>query len=248
LELNMEILGFWHNAIILPSWEIILLDQYKELCKSGLLDATSKIHLHTVGTLDKNVIPGEIRNCSKIICTFSESLTEYEFPTLNLLKQECMNEDDGTNIWYIHIKGASYAGIPHTTCFSSFADNVWAWRKYMEYFVIENWRECVKALLENDIAGTQWISKWYWLHFSGNFWWAKAKYINGLPNIYEFYNDVGQDRHLAEFWIGLGKPKVKNFYFYSKVDENEQPFGDAYQIPDLYAERIERSDYNIFGS
>ena len=50
------------------------------------------------------------------------------------------------------------------------------WRNFMNWSVIEQWKQCVEALKECDAVGPN-LDMEPWVHFSGNFWWAKSEWI-----------------------------------------------------------------------
>ena len=151
-----------------------------------------------------------------------------ETETLMSLK-DFASENSDYKIFYLHTKGASKGTL-----------NSQSYRLMMEYFVIDKWKECVEYLNEYDCAGQTWIvnGDTVWSngevtpntknigHFSGNFWWANASYINRLDNSY-LESDYRLDR---EFWIGTGENyKVKSLYqwtdkFYLETDLNDYYF------------------------
>ena len=118
-------------------------------------------------------------------------------------------------VLYIHSKGVSKYGaiLEHP---------VNLWRNYLEYFVIEKWRKCVKYLDDYDCVGTEWQNQSFLAneileipHYSGNFWWANASYINKLnPN--SLWNQR-YGRFFDELWIGTGNPNKFNFYTDSEL-------------------------------
>ena len=88
------------------------------------------------------------------------------------------------------------------------------WRRYMEYFAIERWKDCVAKLEEGyDCCGVMWNTNTpigVWPHFSGNIWWATTDYINTLNHEYL----EKEWRYYNEFWIG-SNPNVKQFEFHN---------------------------------
>lgn len=81
------------------------------------------------------------------------------------------------------------------------------WRKLMEYFCVERWRDCVAKLEEYDCVGVNWMTVPR-PHFAGNFWWARSDYLRtlGMPS---YSHD---SRHEYEMWIGSGNPKAYSFH------------------------------------
>ena len=113
-------------------------------------------------------------------------------------------------MWYIHTKGVTAPNNP----------NQRDWRKYMEYFTIERYEDCIKALETYDVCGVNWHPPLWDVknyHFSGNFWWARAEYIKNLPPI-----NLDGDRHEAESFLGYGNPRVKCLHE-SDIDHYRYP-------------------------
>jgi hypothetical protein len=145
-----------------------------------------------------------------------------------------MNLEENSLILYVHSKGVSYD--PNSVTFS----NVTAWRKYLEYFMIDRWQDCLKKIIEAgfDTVGTeikavetkntftsQYPSGSYFIprHYSGNFWWAKFSLIKRR------IRNLGSFRNAVEFWIcSDGNIKAFNFFNSNK---------------NLYLEKIEESEY-----
>lgn len=106
------------------------------------------------------------------------------------------------------------------------------WRRYMEYFVIERWKECVKKLDEGyDCCGVMWNSNTHlgWFpHFSGAFYWVKASYVNTLDHSYL----DNEQRLMMEFWIGTNLD-VKAYEFHNS------------RLNDRHALRHKKSHYTL---
>jgi hypothetical protein len=115
-------------------------------------------------------------------------LEEYEFSTLNIIRDYC-KENENINVLYIHTKGASVAP---NICIDE-------WRQYMLYYNLKNIPKIEQILTYYDACGVDLVSDPV-LHFSGNFWWSKAKHINTLLPPTEV-NGVFSERHKCEFWI-----------------------------------------------
>ena len=125
---------------------------------------------------------------------------QYEFPTLQMI-EDCVSNDDDTKILYLNTLGVT-------------GDSIFkkSWRKYLSYFNIINFNECVKALDYGfDTCGVDWRTDPL-PHYSGNFWWANSKYLKTLPKIQTLNKEnsprVLTLRHNAEMYIGMN-PDVK---------------------------------------
>lgn len=130
----------------------------------------------------------------------------------NTLKwiRDYSKENPGDYLLYFHTKGISV-----------YSPGTESWRRYMEYFVLENWKDCIARLKEGyDCCGVMWNTDTpigMHPHFSGNFWWANTSYINTLDHKL-LDSDWRYDR---EFWIGSG-PGVKPFEFHNSGLNNKK--------------------------
>lgn len=139
-------------------------------------------------------------------------------------------DNPGDYVLYFHMKGITKQN-----------EATEDWRKYMEYFAIERWKDCIAKLDEGyDCCGVMLNSQTpigYWPHFSGNFWWATTDYINTLkPEFLEL-----PWRYYREFWIG-SNPNMKAFEFHnSRMNDTESLLSHQghYDVP------YPRSNYEI---
>lgn len=173
-------------------WGEILAEQVELMRNSNLLDSCDFIH---VGINGKQ----QMENSEKFKFYINDGDQKEETPTLISLMNFARKNSD-YKILYLHSKGAN----KNSNCIDD-------WRSLMNYFVIEQWESCVSLLDNNDAVGCNY-SEDTWLghypHFSGNFWWANAKYINKLDKKY-LHSDSRWDR---EFWIGSGNGKLYSMH------------------------------------
>ena len=100
----------------------------------------------------------------------------------------------------------------------------------MEYFLIENYNNCLKYLsyyntLGNNVVNSHIYEKddvsicdKHTLHYSGNFWWSKKSYINNLSYInLDYTKNSYKSRFKSENWI------------LSKYDSKSNKFGILFQ-------------------
>ena len=195
--------------------------QLHRLYASGLIQEADYIHFGVNGDQELFNVPEK---------TIIKRNTYWKEETETLMSlRDFASENSDYKILYLHTKGASKGTL-----------NSQSYRLMMEYFVIDKWKECVKHLDEYYCVGQTWIvnGDTVWSngevtpntknigHFSGNFWWANASYINRLDNSY-LESDYRLDR---EFWIGTGENyKVKSLYqwtdkFYLETDLNDYYF------------------------
>lgn len=207
-----KIIGFWHIGAI-GDWRRIIREQYSKLRESGLYDASERIVVGFVGGRDREQeLNVPLLTDPKFDVFTTERIADYEFPTLAKVWQEAQSQEELFLCYYFHTKGASLAATP----LQAAAD---AWRKYMEYFNVEKWRDCADILNEYETCGVELQSDDS--HYSGNFWWARSDYLAKLPNGYEYWEQNKDDRVAAEFYLCLARPKahcfndfVENLYDY----------------------------------
>ena len=171
-------------------------EQLGALQDSGLYEAADRIFFGVVGGVPIN-LPSKFEKLFH-----HPDIRLAELPTLNALRKRALNET--FNALYMHTKGVAYIEKGNTKEIVTF------WRKYMEYFCIGKWEECVEALWEFDAAGCEFISTGQ-PHFSGNFWWARSRYLRTLPLVEEITLPEEHSTHTrmkAELWVG-SNPKLR---------------------------------------
>lgn len=183
----------YYHICQLGDWQRVAREQLQAMLESGLYDAIDRVY---VGVLGPSVLV--LPEKCEIIYT-SADIAEAELPTLDHLHQRAMQQD--FNVLYLHTKGVS-SGLQGKN-----PQAQQAWRKYMEYFVVGQWRECLRELAVHDAVGVQWSPRTPTQngHFSGNFWWSTSDYLRTLPRVYDVelqppHNT--QPRMRAEFWLG----------------------------------------------
>lgn len=223
-DLSIKIHIFIH-VCSLDGWKDILLDQLNTIKQSGLYNACAKIHFGIVG--DCNVIKNPIFDDPKFNVLYVDSrATLYENHTINFIKWMCSNGDIGESeayILYIHTKGVRKAGNPEVTV---------SWRKMMEYFLIDRYKECIENLQYYDTIGNNIVNmgdvyvnkdRAHCAHYSGNFWWSKKSYINKLDYLNIFDNSGDIIRYSAENWLLSLYPHGK-FGVIFQDDTNTHPY------------------------
>ena len=121
--------------------------------------------------------------------------TADELETLTHIYKHCQaNPND--NICYIHTKGVT--NDVSNECISD-------WRNYMFYFCCQKYKDRIHELSENDTTGVD-LRRDPTLHYSGNFWWAKASYLKNLCKPEDTLSAL-TPRHRAEFWVTSGSGK-----------------------------------------
>jgi len=165
---------------------------------SGLYNQVENIYICYVVNkeqMTENILLESDKDSKIIFKNVSPNLQAFELPTLSEIYNFALEHLD-YNILYIHTKGITGDINP---CIED-------WVKYMSHFCINKWEHCVKQLLTSSSCGVD-LRTWPVLHYSGNFWWARANHIARLPSPVEFAdlarypNPLNSPRHNQEFWI-----------------------------------------------
>lgn len=226
---NTPIGVFSHNYLT-NHWYDIVNSQLLKLSNSGLYKRADKIvygvnvdkddvYHSFIGLLDKYDIDRKIE-----VYRYTKNM--YEFPTLIHLQNYCANNPNASVVYY-HAKGTS----------RSYDRNIESWRECLEYFNIEQWKKCHTEIItgKHDVCGALHVDKFEFLdkvltnYYSGNFWWASAKYINTLDNITAKMIEVNMERAEAERWLGRKPHRWASLY-----NENVSDWYMHYFDPKLY--------------
>ena len=197
----MNNIAYYHTYLTDNSavWSSIIMEQFKVMEDSGLLDELDEINITAITQDDermkKFVLLCESFGFRKLNIIFMKNTLSSdidmlagretngpavtEIPTFKWMWDDCQASDD--HVLYFHSK----AMTAHDKFFDSgdidkYKQNVY-WRHYLNWGVLERWRECIKALDRNDMAGVNYREDPI-AHYSGSFWWANSSHIRRLPN------------------------------------------------------------------
>ena len=205
------ILVFAHNYINY-NWFEIVEEQLSKLVNSGLYNRATEIYYgayaHDQFQLFKFIDLVKFWDTKNKIRITIHPINDGERQTMILL-QEIIKSYPDAHVLYYHTKGITSL-LNHIDDVGDVEyKNIESWRHVLEYFDIELWQDCIKALDEVDVCGALYVSKgspWNYF-FSGNFWWANSKYLNTLPDMKLRDNRMG-----CELWIGQGSHSWINFW------------------------------------
>lgn len=206
----MKIYGFYH-VCAMNDYPPLVYGQIKNLLDSKLLSKTDTLFVNVVGdSLSVKKVDSILKNTGQNnyeIIYHGDDFKQYEFPTINLIKQKSESED--FYCYYFHTKGIS---ITNNNCsfygsrdFNVINESVNSWRLYMEHYIFDHHDGCIEKLKEFDAVGVSLTDKPS-THYPGNFWWSKSDHIKKLTYI----DTKSTNRYVAEFWIG--NLKKINFY------------------------------------
>lgn len=217
----MTKLNVVYQCCDLPGSRDLSIEQMKRLIDSGLVD-NAQVHLSLNGNLVNFLdLVQFVEPYSNIrINHTSDRADLMEYPALMLVKDIADAAVEEEYILYFHLKGITK--LNH--------QGIHDWRRYMEYWHIDRYRDCIAKLDEGyDTCGTNYIRGTFvgadlkvhdWPHYSGGFWWARTSYIKKLdrlphPDNYVmgsvspltgYVIDKNLYRYDHEAWISSGKP------------------------------------------
>lgn len=212
------------------NWKEVYNEQIVRLQRSGLYDFADFIFVGVNGTKENQPLEPMPYDLVKINRVFKNSKFEIdsEYVTMKAIYDYACVEENA-QILYIQSKGVSWwhepqhAEEPVSTPKGYVSrklvfQNTQYWRKYLEFFLIDNWKRCLELLEDHDTVGTEWLFDSYIgnynypiPHYAGNMWWANSSYIRKLdPNF--ITNNMLLGRYSKELWIGTKNPKYYNFF------------------------------------
>jgi len=153
------------------------LKTYNKIRDSGLLAKIDHIYVNIVGNNQARCMK-HLFGLNKVSIS-SGIVHNNESDTLNLMRNFCIKHPQGI-VLYLHSKGVVRQSDPKITVKEGLQD----WIDYMEYFLIERHKTCLKILshkttssTNNNIKPNMCGVNLYGHHYSGNFWWAKNEYL-----------------------------------------------------------------------
>lgn len=200
-------------------WEEMVREQMGRLRESGLLDASRKLYISCIAKSEDNIqrlkhILSEYGGEKISFVSLTTDPTRYEFPALDYMYEKSQQED--FLFYYFHTKGITYQSLSADDReYIGFVRKIVAWRRMMEYFLMDKWQVAVNTLQGGyDTYGSYLFPPFKQKMYAGNFWWARSDYFRTLTALSE---DTKQhNRFMAEEWL-LSKPSVKPFSAFDTV-------------------------------
>jgi len=200
---------------------------HKKIIKSGLINHIDNIYVNCVGRNKINY--GHLIKDGLKVRVLMGYHNKDESETLNLLRDFCINNSIG-NVLYMHSKGVSAPKNQYKNCHA----------ECMQYFVIEQYDNCLSILKNYDTCGVNLrVSPGWWTKdifrsgaftptqesqpkdkqkraswYAGNFWWSKNSYISRLNKCESYRRSDSEVRFLLPYnsrFYNLYKPP-KQFY------------------------------------
>mmetsp|Transcript_3573 Transcript_3573/g.6205 ORF Transcript_3573/g.6205 Transcript_3573/m.6205 type:complete len:379 (-) Transcript_3573:491-1627(-) len=239
---NYSVVVGYHVGMM-NNWRNIVLDQLQTLYKCGVGELSSHLYVTYSNNDTKNTLE-DLKAMFKrypfaFKASFSPSMGQpVEGGAINFLHSHCQkrevhyqNTSHDTVAFYFHTKGSSrWEKDWRKALGSSFSySNVLAWRKYMEYFLLERPQICINQIINEGMYG---CGSW-WLpqkrFYGGNFWAASCHYLQSLKPL-EIY-DISESkwRWMAEGWITEDLRNAGNLTELNKFYSSSQPLHGLYR-------------------
>lgn len=223
LGVSYEISLFYHIGM-LRNWHEIVLDQLDTLERCGLgymaSDMTISFSNPSPNRTENESIQeiGELLNQYHFATRLSSNITflnvgiayPYERPIMEQMSSFCRLKNRSSImkqiVFYFHDKGCSKFVEDDGTKEFEIYSNVFYWRKFMEWFLLERPALCTRAILNYGAmtCGVN-LRKHPSMAYSGNFWSASCDYIADLP-VEDAWPTRDGDKLFnyisAELWIG----------------------------------------------
>ena len=213
----MKIIIYYHLTL-LNNWADVLREQCTRIIFSGLYDIVHSIRCYAI-----DINGDQEQLCRKLLRNYGMKFylegverSGTEWLTLKNIKDRV--EDDDV-VLYIHTKGVTRyntddytlqieekeSSINHKFKFQvpNVYNNIQQWRDLMEFYLIRHHKKCLEIFNQHVSADTIGLNpcgdpK----HYSGNFWWARGRYLRSLP--YDTPND--------EAWLLQNKGTFVSIY------------------------------------
>ncbi len=215
---SLPIYGIYHIYCD-GKWEEMVREQMERLQGSGLLAVSEKLYISCIAKSEEDIerlkqILSEYGGEKVAFVSLSTDPTRYEFPALDYMYEKSQKED--FLFYYFHTKGITYQSLSADDReYVGFVRKIVAWRRMMEYFLMNKWKTAVNTLDAGyDTYGCYLFPPFKEKMYAGNFWWARSTYFRTLPFLDE--DTKLHNRFMAEEWL-LSLPTVKPFSAFDTV-------------------------------
>jgi hypothetical protein len=225
-------------CFMVDDWEIRLSGQLKRMKSSSLYEESNEIHLVVtdINNNQKDKIDSLLSEYQKIRLDYT-TRNWYEGHALSKVDNIARTYDD-CKILYFHTKGVSnkYKDLISNDYYNLKVEGIKCWKELMEYFLIDNWKDCIKKLDEYDTVGVNNVNNWWW----GNFWWSNSKHIKNNKPFNEYFTG---SRWGCESWLHESNYNIENIKYYQFYPFNYDPYYSI--LPKYFYDGTNISDIKI---
>lgn len=173
-EANLpEIKLIVYHIFCVDDYAKIVEQQLKRLKDSGLYDWCDKLEVTCINTEDNfEVVEELLKDFPKANLNKFKN-NDFEYQALKKVWE--YSQSHTGKVFYFHTKGVSnkYKNLETKEVSPWKVRGVSWWKEIMEYYLIDNYEDCVKKLDEYDQCGVTSVNRWWW----GNFWWSTLDWI-----------------------------------------------------------------------
>jgi len=179
--------------------------QLNRLKTSGLYDWCDKLEITCVDTLNQfEGIDELVKDLDKAVLNkFVDN--HYEHEGINKVWE--YSQQYKGKVFYFHTKGVynTYNNLKEKKESLRKKKGIAWWKETMEYFLIDNFQDCIQKLDEYDQCGITNVNRWW----CGNFWWSNLSFIKA--NEKPFYGA----RWYYEAWLNnYRNPSIHEYYHF----------------------------------
>jgi hypothetical protein len=199
--------------------------QLNRLKTSGLYDWCDKLEITCINSLNEfNNVEDLVKDLDKAVLN-KFNVNFYEYEAINKIWEYSQHYKG--KVFYFHTKGVSntYNNIEERKDSPRKKKGVAWWKEIMEYFLIDNYKDCIQKLDEYDQCGVTNVDGWWW----GNFWWSNLNFIrsNEKPS--------HQARWYYEAWLNQYRnPSLYEFFHFEFNGYYSNLPKEIYSNKDIY--------------
>jgi hypothetical protein len=165
--------------------------------------------------------------------------------TENVMMCKIWNDshDIDAKVLYLHSKGITSVDNHLARGNVDVFKNYYYWRQFLNWGVIENWKQCVNDLDVYDTVGVNYFNEPS-RHYSGNFWWANMSYIRSLPDpsTLEWWNQLRGKT--SDSWLRNAPNRFRDEMWLCSNDTGKfSSIKDLEQVTNLSVKLIMRNEY-----
>jgi len=197
----MKDIAIIYYAYLVGDWKTMVAEQLTRLRESGLYAAAKEVWVITCdpsGEITEGPLEALTATWDAKLHFQHRTANAAEYPPLAKAKE--LADSGDWNILYFHTKGVANTWLKQGSDEVSERKVIGkrGWRYFMEYFLVDKWRECVERLDDHDMVVAHYGND-HWPH--GNFWWASSDWLKQCPPPIE-----GHTRWYYEGWATTSKP------------------------------------------
>lgn len=220
-------------------WEVRLNRQLDRIKSSGLYDSADELHIIITDTENnkKDLVEKILEKHPKFLLNYT-TRNWYEGYAIKKVDELARSRND-YKILYIHAKGVfnKFRDVKSMQPDDLKISGINCWVEMMEYFLIDNWKECVQKLETFDTVGVTNVNRWWW----GNFWWTKSSHVQKNAKFDDWF---GGSRWQCESWLHESNSDIANINYHEMYHFQYDPVYSV--IPKYFYNSSLESEIKIF--